>query len=149
MSLATVRDGTSYYNAMMGDLMNQETADNTNGMTVSSRSSNALHKFKPRYRLEKQDDDIGYAPEKRNFSFYQICHFHIDKKHKVRKIIYDEKGEIVSHNETLLKKDILNRFLKKCPKYKYTIYPTYDLDVVGFPDPLEILTAQSHILNEY
>jgi len=103
---------------------------------------------KTKFHLTVQKDDPYNKPIERQFPFYQICQFSIDNRHKVRKIMYDEFGEMVSHRETMLKKDLLNKFLKGCPKYKYTIYPAYDLDVVGFPEPNEILTAKSLILNE-
>ena len=104
---------------------------------------------KLRFRLQSQEEEFIYKPDERQFSFYQICQFPVNKKYKVRKLIYNENGDMMTHREKAMKKDILDRFLKKCPDYKYTIYPTYDLDVVGFPDPNEILTAKSHILNEY
>lgn len=104
---------------------------------------------KKRFQLGTQKDDFIYQPNKKQFSFYQICQFAIDKKYKVRKAIFNESGDMLSYTEKCIKKEILNKFIKKCPKFKFTIYPTYDLDVVGFPDPYEILTAQSHILNEY
>ncbi|VBB17965.1 hypothetical protein YASMINEVIRUS_428 [Yasminevirus sp. GU-2018] len=102
-----------------------------------------------RFRMETQKDDFIYKPEERQFSFYQICQFPVSKLYSVRKIIYDEFGEMITYRENKLKKDVLDKFLKKSPEYKYTIYPAYDLDVVGFPEPNEILTAKSQILNEY
>lgn len=102
-----------------------------------------------RFRLETQDDDFVYKPEERQFTFYQICQFPINKTYHVRKNIYNEYGDMITHRETRLKKNILDKFLKKSPKYKYTIYPAYNLDIVGFPEANEILTAQSHILNEF
>ncbi len=104
---------------------------------------------KKRFQLGVQKEDFIYQPNKRQFTFYQICQFAIDKQYKVRKVIFNESGEMMDYTEKYIKKDILNKFIKKCPKFKYTIYPAYDLDIVGFPDPYEILTAQSHILNEY
>jgi hypothetical protein len=101
------------------------------------------------FRLEEREEDFIYKPDARQFSFYQICQFPIDKKYKVRKIIFNELGEMLKNSEAKLKKDKLDKFLNKCPKYKYTIYPTYDLDVVGFPDENEIMMLQSHILNDY
>ena len=102
-----------------------------------------------KFRLETQRDNFVHTPETRQFSFYQICQFPLNKKYSVRKLIYDETGEIITYRENKLKKDILDKFLKKAPKFKYTIYPAYDLDVVGFPEANEILTARSQILNEY
>lgn len=102
-----------------------------------------------KFRLEEHDDDFIHKPDERQFSFYQICQFSVDKKYMVRKLIYDEYGELLTYRESRLKKDILNKFIKKCSKHKFTIYPAYDLDVVGFPEPKEILIANSHILNDF
>lgn len=100
-----------------------------------------------KYSITENDKDYTYKPDPRCFSFYQICQFPIDKKYKVRKVIYNEIGDMVKYSEAKLKKKVLDKFLIDCPKYKYTVYPTYDLDVVGFPDPNEILMASSQILN--
>jgi hypothetical protein len=100
-----------------------------------------------RFRLETQDEDNYYRPEPTQFSFYQICQFAIDKKYRVRKIIYNELFEIVKVSEKSIKKDILEKFLKSCKKNKFVIYPLYDLDGVDFPGEGEIMTANSEILN--
>jgi hypothetical protein len=115
--------------------------------TMMRDVSNKYKNPKPRFRLETQDDNFIYKPEEREFSFYQICRFPVDKRHKVRKYIYNELGEVVKVTEDTIKKSTLDRFLKGCPKYKFTIYPTYDLDVVGDPTPGEISQARSLILN--
>lgn len=104
---------------------------------------------KLRFRLQTQEEDFIYKPDERQFSFYQICQFPVDKRYKVRKIIYNENGDMMTYREKAMKKDILDKFLKKCPDFKFTIYPAYALDVVGFPEANEILTAKSNILNEY
>jgi hypothetical protein len=104
---------------------------------------------KIRFKLQSQEEDFIFKPDERQFSFYQICQFPMDKKYMVRKIIYNEYGDMIDYREKNMKKDILDKFLKKCAKFKYTIYPAYNLDVVGFPEPNEILTAKSQILNEY
>jgi len=102
-----------------------------------------------RFKLKSYEEDFIFHPEQRQFSFYQICQFPIDKKYAVRKLIYDETGELITYREAILKKDILDKFLKKCPEYKRTIYPTYELGIIGFPEANEILTARSQILNNY
>lgn len=104
---------------------------------------------KLRIKLESQKEDFIYKPDERQFSFYQICQFPVDKRYKVRKIIYNENGDMITYREKGMKKEILDKFLKKCSDFKFTIYPAYDLDVVGFPEDNEILTAKSNILNEY
>lgn len=109
--------------------------------------TNANKRFK--FKMEsKQNEFIYDAPNtERLFPFYQICQFPIDKEYSVRKLFYSKDGELKKYKEAKLKKDILDKFLTKSPKYKYTIYPVYDFDVVGFPEPNEIMTALSHILN--
>lgn len=102
-----------------------------------------------KFRIKEQEDDFIYKPDDRQFSFYQICHFPVDGKHVVRKLIYNESAEMLRYTEKKLKKSLLDKFLKGCPKYKYSIYPAYDLDVIGFPDAGEVLMARSQILNEY
>ena len=104
-----------------------------------------------KFRLESQQEELNHQSNanSKQFSFYQICQFPVDKQYTVRKLIYDSEGEIVTYRESKLKKDVLDKFLKKSQRHKYTIYPTYALDVVGFPDPTEILTALSQILNGY
>lgn len=108
-----------------------------------------LQDNKVRFRLESQEEEFIYKPDEHQFTFYQICQFSIDKKYNIRKLFYNEYGNLVKNKESYMKKDKLNKFIKKCPKYKYTIYPAYNLDVVGYPEDNEILTAQSHILNNY
>lgn len=101
------------------------------------------------FMLKEQDEEFVYNPEKMEFTFYQICQFAIDKQYHIRKIIYNELGEMIRYKEAKLKKNKLEKFLKGSPKYKYTLYPAYDLDIVGYPQSNEILMAKSQILNNY
>lgn len=101
------------------------------------------------FKLKTQQEDFIYAPEQRTFSFYQICQFPINKKYEVRKLVFDEFGELVSNRETKLKKEVLDKFLSKCKPFKYCIYPTYQLNIVDLPTLDEISTARSQILNDY
>jgi hypothetical protein len=110
-----------------------------------SNTDDKIYKF----RLEKQTDDSIHKPNERQFSFYQICQFPMDKMYSVRKLVYNEEAELLRYSEKKLKKILLDRFLKGSPHYKYTIHPSYDLKDVGFPNAGEILMARSQILNEY
>ena len=101
------------------------------------------------FRLKEQDEEFVYNPDKMEFTFYQICQFAVDKQYHIRKIIYNELGEMVRYKEAKLKKNRLEKFLKGSPKYKYTLYPAYNLDIVGYPKSDEILMAKSQILNNY
>jgi len=114
-----------------------------NGIEKALASENKL-----RIRLKTQDEEFIYKPNKRLFSFYQICQFPVDSLHLVRKVRFNECAEAVGAKEKRLKKEELNKFLAKCPDYKFSVYPTYNFDQIGYPDPNEILTNQSLILNE-
>jgi hypothetical protein len=126
-------DDYNYINTM-------KTGRNKNSSDVSDRM---------RFKLKSHEEDFIFQPQRRQFSFYQICQFPIDKKYAVRKLIYDETGELITYREAPFKKEVLDKFLKKSPEYKRTIYPAYELGVIGFPEANEILTARSQILNDY
>ena len=134
-------------------LKTNDNIEYTHGRSTKKNNNNIIdiltREDKLRLRLQSQEEEFIYKPELRQFSFYQICQFSVDKKYKVRKVIYNETGNMVIHREKAMKQSILEKFLKKCPHFKYTIYPAYDLDIVGFPDPNEIMTAKSNILNGY
>jgi hypothetical protein len=117
----------------------------TGHMGQTDQTDQTMESYK--FRLGTQKEDFIYAPTQRTYSFYQICQFPVKKKYMVRKIIYDQCSEMLTYTEKSLDKKTLDRFINGCQKYKYTIYPAYNLDVVGFPEPNEILTAGSHILN--
>lgn len=119
------------------------------GRECEARENNTDTDKKLSFRLKEQKEEFIYSPEKREFTFYQICQFAIDKKYQIRKIIYNEMGEMVRYKEAKLNKKKLERFLKGSPEYKYTIYPTYNLDIVGYPQSNEILMAKSQLLNNY
>jgi hypothetical protein len=107
---------------------------------------------KKRFKLKGQyEEEFTYQPVKRQFIFYQICSFELNGKHQVRKVVFNENSEIIPSltKESKVKKEKINKFLETCPEYKRAIYPTYNLDTVGYPSDLEILTAQSLILNDY
>lgn len=101
------------------------------------------------FRIKEQDEEFDYKPDKREFTFYQICQFAIDKQYHVRKIIYNEYGEMVRQKETKLKKNKLNNFLKGAPEYKYILYPAYNLNMIEHPKDSDISLAKSQILNNY
>jgi hypothetical protein len=117
----------------------------TGHMDQTDQTDQTMESYK--FRLGAQKEDFIYEPAQRTYSFYQICQFPVKKKYMVRKIIYDQCSEMLTYTEKSLDKKTLDRFINGCQKYKYTIYPAYNLDVVGFPEPNEILTAGSHILN--
>ena len=100
-----------------------------------------------KFTLRNNKEDLTFCPTRRQFLFYQICGFPVDKKYNVRKITLNENGEITKTKEKQVTKSELKQFLKFCPKSKYSIYPTYNMSFVGLPEANEILTAMSVILN--
>lgn len=145
-----------YVNFNSGFIGGYRNNDNHKLMQTISRSDENRTKHdnrfrmgdKVKFRLKEQEDKFDYRPMKREYSFYQICTFSKDdKRHVVRKLYYDEYGNMLRYNEEMIKKTILQKFLRRCPENKYTIYPTYDLDGVGMPQSNEIELAMSQILN--
>ena len=121
-------------------------------MTSTSRKRERLEETlaneeKMRFRLKTQEEEVVYKPDERIFTFYQICGYDMKKKHHIRKLRYNEYCELIDYKEAKIRKDKLEKFTKKCPDFKFAIYPAYNLDVIGFPKDNEILTAQSQILN--
>lgn len=139
-------NGLTQGNMFFGQHQQQQ----TNPFNTSNKSPLMSVDTRFKFRLASQEDEeFAYKPEEREFSFYQICQFAINNKHKVKKLIYNEYGEIMKEREKYIGKSTLNKFIRKCPEYKYTIYPAYDLDVVGYPQEDEILLVRSQILNGY
>ena len=92
-------------------------------------------------------DEMLYNPKKKTTSFYQVCKFKDDEeKHLVRKVILNERGDIISYREKKYSNKKINKFLETCPQNKYKIYNTLDLELVELPKPEEILCSQSELL---
>lgn len=89
-----------------------------------------------------------YNPKKQLTSLYQICHFSCgDGYHTVRKVIVDEMNNIVEVKEKNYRKKKIDKFLSSVSNIKYKIYSTHDIQLVGLPDPGDILAAKSQLLN--
>lgn len=92
-------------------------------------------------------DEMLYNPEKKTTSFYQVCRFKDNyEKHVVRKVILNERGDIISYKEKKYSNKKINNFLESCPQNKFKIYNTLDLELVGLPCPEEIFCSQSELL---
>lgn len=109
-----------------------------------------------RFKLKGQDEDFKYQPEKSNFTFYQFCRMHNPERtarnrgkkiHEMRKLVYDEEYHVVSRKEALISRSKLQKFIDNAPDHKYTLYETYEIESIDLPSDLEILTANSNILN--
>jgi hypothetical protein len=102
-----------------------------------------------KFKLYKKDDEFKYNPPKQLSTFYQICHYKNDytNKYGVRKIIFNEFGNIIKTYEKEYNREKIESFMSNNGKNKYTIYPVYDLKNVALPGPSFILEAQSELLN--
>jgi hypothetical protein len=106
---------------------------------------NSTHK----YKFYKKQDEFKYNPSKEIYSFYQICSFKhpYTNKYGVRKVIFNEFGNIVKTYEKEYHKDKIEAFIKNNKKNKYTMYSVYDIKTVALPGPSYILEAKSDLLN--
>lgn len=98
--------------------------------------------------VEKQTD-ILYNPPKKNKTFYQICKFeNHDNKICVRKIIINEYGILSNILEKNYDPDKIKKFVTNQKLNKFKIYPTNDLSLVSLPNPNEIFSSISPLLNQ-
>jgi hypothetical protein len=109
-----------------------------------------------RFKLMPQEEEFVYQPEKKKFTFYQFCRMHNPdrtkangkkiKIHEMRKLVLDEEYQIISKKEALISAPKLEKFIKKSPDHKYTLYEIYEIASVDMPSDLELFTANSQIL---
>lgn len=114
---------------------------NTNGPT------NMLAPTKTRYVMKPKNPDMIYNPPKVEYSYYQICSFPDDGFYHVRKILYNESYLPMDTYEKPYPKKKIEKFLEKTPVNKYQMYPTNTLKLISLPDPNQIITANSSLLN--
>jgi hypothetical protein len=114
---------------------------NTNGPT------NMLAPAKTRYVMKLKDPDMIYNPPKVEYSFYQICSFPDNGFYNVRKILYNEALLPMDTYEKPYPKKKIEKFIQKTPVNKYQMYPTNSLLLISLPDPNQIITANSSLLN--
>lgn len=90
-----------------------------------------------------------YNPNHKLYTFYQICQFKnpIINKYEVRKIIFNQLGEIMKTFEKGYPKKKLEIFMENNSSNKYALYPTTKIENVDLPNPNNILNAKSELLN--
>ena len=94
-----------------------------------------------------QNKDMAYNPPKVEYSFYQICSYPDDGFFHVRKLIYNELFEITDIYEKKYPKKKIDKFLKITPVHKYQLYPALNLKLIALPNPNQIISANSSLLN--
>jgi hypothetical protein len=109
--------------------------------------TNMLAPMKTRYVIKPKDPNMIYNPPKVEYSYYQICLFPDDGFYHVRKILYNESYLPINTYEKPYPKKKIDKFIEKTPVNKYKIYPTNTLQLISLPDPNQIITANSALLN--
>lgn len=106
-------------------------------------------KFRFVNNLQNQNRNIC-EPDYKLHKFHQICMFKDPRssKYNVRTVIIDENHDIIksiikqytsSQCMTLIKSNKVN---------KYKIYPTYDLELIDYPNGDDILKLKSDLLSD-
>ena len=95
------------------------------------------------------NDGLTYSPPKITNSYYQICQF-MNKKTKlfgIRKIIFNEKFDILQIIEKEYNSQTITKFVKNNATNKYKIFPTNDIKHIGIPNTSDLIEVQSDLLN--
>lgn len=106
---------------------------------------------KSKIKFIKSNEKINELDPKSNISsYYQICQFKskFTKKYQTRKIIFNEKHEILKIFKREYDYQDIDNFIKHHRSNKYKIYPYDNIDDVELPSTTEIIASQSELLNK-
>lgn len=101
------------------------------------------------FKSSESNDEFSYKPTPAQFKFYQICLF-VDphtQKHHIRRSIINEYGKFISIEEKLFSKNQFKKFLKNHRPNEFKTYSTYDMSLIDYPNPGDIMQVQSPLLN--
>lgn len=89
-----------------------------------------------------------YQPEHKLYKFYQICMYKDPKydKYNIRLLIIDENQDIIKETIKRYTLQQCNNIIASSKTNEYNVYPTYDLNLVGYPNLDELLKTQSELL---
>ena len=97
----------------------------------------------------KNKDDFEYNPKELIGTFYQFCQYKnpFTGKYSTRKIIFNEKYEIIKifEKENSLKK--INEYVKTHKLNKFKIYPTNSVDNIELPNGNDMMECFSELIN--
>lgn len=101
-----------------------------------------------RYKFIQNSNQLSFNPAPQTFKFYQVCTFKNPwtKTHKIRRFVFNEKGDIVSVDERSFDNEKYMMFLQVRKPNEYKLYNAYDLNAVSYPCSGELCVAQSPIL---
>ncbi len=95
---------------------------------------------------KKKNEEFEYNPKQTEYSFYQICGYPQDGFFHSRKIIYNEQLKPISVYEKMYPKKKIQKFMERTTTNKYQVYPTVNLKLVDYPNPNQIIAANSSLL---
>jgi hypothetical protein len=110
---------------------------------------NKLFNNQTKYNFKRnKDPEMCYKPKPVEFTYYQICHFPnpANKKYSVRRLKLNEHYEFIDIKEKEYDKKKVSKFIEKIPENKYFVYPTYNISMVAYPSPDQIIGANSELL---
>jgi hypothetical protein len=99
--------------------------------------------------VKPSDNTNELDPVTKINTYYQICQFKnkFTKKYDTRKIVFNEKHEILKIFERDYSLDELNKFIKHHRKNKFKIYAVDEISLVELPPITDIICCQSELLN--
>jgi isocitrate dehydrogenase len=106
-----------------------------------------LKMSKINFRRNK-DPDMVYKPKPIEYTYYQICQFPKPNTndYAIRRLKINENYEFISIKEKDYNKKKIQKFIEKTPENKFSTYPTFNIKSVGFPNPDQIICANSELL---
>jgi hypothetical protein len=111
---------------------------------------NMFEKFNIKFDSKSSTyDDMIYKPKDITFYYYQIC-FYPDPNTRlvsVRKLTFDQYYQVIEAKEKAYNQKKVKKFIDTIPKSKYCVYPTYNINMITYPQPDQILSANSSLLN--
>jgi len=95
-----------------------------------------------------RDPDMVYKPKPIEYTYYQICQFPIPntKDYSVRRLKINENFEFVDIKEKQYNKKKIEKFVERTPESKFSTYPTFNIKTVAYPNPDQIICANSELL---
>jgi len=93
-------------------------------------------------------DEYEYNPQHQIYKFYQLCSFKNPKtkKYNLRITVFDERGNMIKTSEKNGSLNQCNKLIRSLESHQYKIYPTYDISIIDYPNPGDLLQAQSSLL---
>lgn len=104
---------------------------------------------KYRFKNVATECDLRYNPEPAQYKFYQICMYKNPKngKYHIKRFVLNEKYDIIGMDEKFLNDKQYSKFFETHRNNQYKQYPAYNLELVDYPNPGDILHTQSPLLN--